>query len=206
MRLGPCSGRTAASRCTLRVPIEVAMHSHPSRVSSAAFLLLHALAGCSSSQDGRTYSGTRGGAGAAPPTEKGGAGGLGGRVAGAGEAGTDPRAGGSSVLGGDGGIGGGAAGLAGRNPDAGEVGGLGGGLDEDELAKWRGEGGRDVTELIQSIVDDVNVQHSRFEQIKRFTILPRDFTLEDGEVTPTMKLKRRVCQEHFAAEIEALYS
>ena len=52
----------------------------------------------------------------------------------------------------------------------------------------------------------MNRDLSRFEQIKRFTILPRDFTAEDGEVTPTLKLKRRVCQEHFAAEIEALYS
>jgi long-chain acyl-CoA synthetase len=59
---------------------------------------------------------------------------------------------------------------------------------------------------VQRAVDEVNSDLSRFEQIKRFTILPRDFTLEAGEVTPTLKLKRRVCQEHFAAEIEALYS
>jgi long-chain acyl-CoA synthetase len=59
---------------------------------------------------------------------------------------------------------------------------------------------------VQRVVDDVNKELSRFEQIKRFTVLPRDFTAEDGEVTPTLKLKRRVCQEHFADEIEALYS
>ncbi len=59
---------------------------------------------------------------------------------------------------------------------------------------------------VQRAVDEVNSELSRYEQIKRFTILPRDFTLEAGEVTPTLKLKRRVCQEHFAAEIEALYS
>ena len=59
---------------------------------------------------------------------------------------------------------------------------------------------------VQRAVDDVNSELSRFEQIKRFTILPRDFTAEDGEVTPTLKLKRRVCHEHFADEIEALYS
>ena len=58
---------------------------------------------------------------------------------------------------------------------------------------------------VQRIVDDVNRDLSRFEQIKRFTILPRDFSAEEGEVTPTLKLKRRVCQEHFAEEIEALY-
>ena len=55
-------------------------------------------------------------------------------------------------------------------------------------------------------VDEVNSDLSRYEQIKRFRILPRDFTLEAGEVTPTLKLKRRVCLEHFADEIEALYS
>jgi long-chain acyl-CoA synthetase len=59
---------------------------------------------------------------------------------------------------------------------------------------------------VQRAVDQVNSDLSRYEQIKRFTILPRDFTLEAGEVTPTLKLKRRVCLEHFAAEIEALYS
>jgi long-chain acyl-CoA synthetase len=79
-------------------------------------------------------------------------------------------------------------------------------LDEDEIAKWRDGGGEDVHALIQSIVDDVNSQHSRFEQIKRFAILPRDFSAEEGEVTPTLKLRRRVVQEHFAAEIEQLYA
>jgi len=58
---------------------------------------------------------------------------------------------------------------------------------------------------VQKIVDEVNAPLSRYEQIKRFAVLPRDFTAEEGEVTPTLKLKRRVCAEHFAAEIEALY-
>jgi long-chain acyl-CoA synthetase len=52
----------------------------------------------------------------------------------------------------------------------------------------------------------VNRELSRFEQIKRFAILPRDFSVEEGEVTPTLKLKRNVCQEHFSSEIEALYA
>jgi len=58
---------------------------------------------------------------------------------------------------------------------------------------------------VRVAVDQVNSDLSRFEQIKRFTILPRDFTAEEGEVTPTLKLKRRVCAEHFASEIEQLY-
>jgi long-chain acyl-CoA synthetase len=72
-------------------------------------------------------------------------------------------------------------------------------LDEAE------ESGRDATELIQTVVDGVNAKLSRFEQIKRFTILPRDFSADLGEVTPTLKLKRRVCEKHFADEIDALY-
>ena len=59
---------------------------------------------------------------------------------------------------------------------------------------------------IQKAVDEVNAELSRFEQIKRFVVLPRDFSAEEGEVTPTLKLKRRVCAEHFASEIEQLYS
>ena len=48
-------------------------------------------------------------------------------------------------------------------------------------------------------VDAVNDGRSRYEQIKRFTILPRDFSLEQDELTPTLKLKRRkVILEHFA--------
>jgi long-chain acyl-CoA synthetase len=76
-------------------------------------------------------------------------------------------------------------------------------LDRAEIDKW---GGEDVMGLIQSVVDQVNRDHSRFEQIKRFEILPRDFSAEEGEITPTLKLKRRVVQEHFADAIERLYA
>ena len=55
-------------------------------------------------------------------------------------------------------------------------------------------------------VDEANRERSRFEQVKRFTVLPRDFTMEDGEITPTLKLRRRAVQEHFADEIDALYA
>jgi len=59
---------------------------------------------------------------------------------------------------------------------------------------------------IQALVDEVNRELSRYEQIKRFSILPRDFAIEEGELTPTLKLKRRICEQHFAAEIDALYA
>jgi long-chain acyl-CoA synthetase len=63
-----------------------------------------------------------------------------------------------------------------------------------------------VQERVQKIVDDTNAELSRFEQIKRFAILPREFSAEEDEVTPTLKLKRRVCAEHFETEIEGLYA
>ena len=59
---------------------------------------------------------------------------------------------------------------------------------------------------VQQIVDEVNRERSRFEQIKRFVILARDFSMEEGEVTPTLKLKRNVVLEHFAPEIDSIYS
>jgi long-chain acyl-CoA synthetase len=79
-------------------------------------------------------------------------------------------------------------------------------LDPEELERSRAGGGENADALVQRIVDRVNENHSRFEQIKRFAILPRDFSPEEGEVTPTMKLRRGICAEHFAAEIDALYS
>jgi long-chain acyl-CoA synthetase len=66
--------------------------------------------------------------------------------------------------------------------------------------------GRDPRELVQEIVDAVNRDRVRVEQIKRFAILPRDFTQEEGELTPTLKLRRKIVQEHFADQIEQLYS
>jgi long-chain acyl-CoA synthetase len=65
--------------------------------------------------------------------------------------------------------------------------------------------GDDVHAQVQAAVDAVNAERSRYEQIKRFTVLPREFTLEDDEITPTLKLKRKVVLDHFAAEAAALY-
>ena len=89
-------------------------------------------------------------------------------------------------------------------------------LDPDEISRWAAAQGinRDVAslaadervhELLQQVVDDANRERSRFEQVKRFAILPRDFTMADGEITPTLKLRRRAVIDHFEGEIEALY-
>ena len=89
-------------------------------------------------------------------------------------------------------------------------------LDAPEIEKWAAGKGitgdmaalaadDQVIALVQGIVDDVNRERSRFEQIKRFSILPRDFTIEDDEVTPTLKLKRRNVMAHFAETVDQLY-
>jgi long-chain acyl-CoA synthetase len=59
---------------------------------------------------------------------------------------------------------------------------------------------------VEEIVQEVNSERSRFEQIKRFVILSRDFSMDEGEVTPTLKLRRRVVLDHFAPEIDSIYS
>lgn len=64
----------------------------------------------------------------------------------------------------------------------------------------------EVRGMYQAEIDRVNATLSRYEQIKTFGLLPRELTLEEGELTPSMKIKRRVVDEHFAKEIEALYS
>jgi len=69
-----------------------------------------------------------------------------------------------------------------------------------------GGSGRDPQELVQELVDEVNRDRVRVEQIKRFAILPRDFTQEAGELTPTLKLRRRVVHEHFGEQIDQLYT
>jgi long-chain acyl-CoA synthetase len=75
-------------------------------------------------------------------------------------------------------------------------------LDEAEVAA----SGREPQDLAQELVDDVNRDQTRVAQIKRFVVLPRDFSQEEGEVTPTLKLRRNVIHEHFADEIEKLYA
>jgi long-chain acyl-CoA synthetase len=72
----------------------------------------------------------------------------------------------------------------------------------DEAAK----GLSDPQGLIQEVVDEVNDGKASFEQVKRFAVLERDFSPEHDEVTPTLKLKRKIVGEHFASEIEALYA
>jgi len=62
-----------------------------------------------------------------------------------------------------------------------------------------------VIDLIQGEVDQVNATLARVENIRKFTILPKKLYEEDGEVTPTMKVKRKIVHKAFRDYIEAMY-
>ena len=56
------------------------------------------------------------------------------------------------------------------------------------------------------IVESLNRELSQFERIKKFRVLPREFTIESGELTPTMKVKRKAVEQAWRGEIEELYA
>ena len=62
-----------------------------------------------------------------------------------------------------------------------------------------------VQELIQAEIDGVNKKFARVEQIKKFFLLENQLTAEDEELTPTMKLKRKLVEKKYSAQIEAMY-
>ncbi len=64
---------------------------------------------------------------------------------------------------------------------------------------------REIRQAVQAAVDEVNKGLARVETVKKFTILPRPFSMEKGELTPTLKIKRRVVNENFAPQIEEMY-
>ena len=92
-------------------------------------------------------------------------------------------------------------------------------LDEEALEHWKQQHGKpasatvadlaqdpDLLADIQVAVDDANKAVSRAESIRRFKVLPVDFTEDGGHLTPSLKIKRSVVVKDFAAEIEALYA
>lgn len=63
-----------------------------------------------------------------------------------------------------------------------------------------------IAALVQKEVETVNAKLSRFETIKAFTLLDHEFRQEEGELTPTLKLRRKVIQERYGGQIARLYS
>ena len=59
--------------------------------------------------------------------------------------------------------------------------------------------------LYQEIIDALNRDLSQFERIKKIALLPAEFSIESGELTPTLKVKRKVVEERWREQIEDLY-
>ncbi|MFI5524085.1 AMP-dependent synthetase/ligase [Streptomyces platensis] len=91
-------------------------------------------------------------------------------------------------------------------------------LDEEFLPRWAEEHGHpagvtpaqlaedpELLAAVQRAVDDGNAAVSKAESVRKFRILPTQFTEESGHVTPSLKLKRNVVAKDFAEDIEALY-
>jgi long-chain acyl-CoA synthetase len=91
-------------------------------------------------------------------------------------------------------------------------------LDTDALGPWKQQHGKpadatvadladdpDLVAEIQGAVDEANKAVSRAESIRRFRVLPIDFTEDSGHLTPSLKIRRAVVAKDFAADIDALY-
>jgi long-chain acyl-CoA synthetase len=90
-------------------------------------------------------------------------------------------------------------------------------VNPEELAKFAREQGilaTDPAELarhpavrgrVERTVEEKNTHLQSYAKVKRFAILPDDFTQESGELTPTLKVKRKVVSEKYRAAIEELY-
>jgi long-chain acyl-CoA synthetase len=88
----------------------------------------------------------------------------------------------------------------------------------EELERWAAHRGFDagdrtallarpeVAAAFQAVVDAVNRDLARFEAVKKFRLVPEPLTMDKGELTPTLKVKRRVVEKRYAHLIEALYS
>ncbi|MCW2779843.1 MAG: long-chain fatty acid--CoA ligase [Marmoricola sp.] len=91
-------------------------------------------------------------------------------------------------------------------------------LDSDALPEWAGQndlGGKSYAEIVssdackamvQGYVDQLNGQLNRWETIKKFELLDHDLTVESGELTPSLKVKRNVVENTYKSEIAAFYS
>jgi long-chain acyl-CoA synthetase len=88
-------------------------------------------------------------------------------------------------------------------------------IDPEAGAAWAAAHGEDANNLheseklrasIQAHIDEMNEHFARVEQIKKFTILPKNFSVDGGDLTPTLKVKRSKVSDHFAPEIEAMYA
>ncbi|MBN2012297.1 long-chain fatty acid--CoA ligase [candidate division KSB1 bacterium] len=62
-----------------------------------------------------------------------------------------------------------------------------------------------INKLIKDEIDKLTANLARFEQIKKFTLLSNEFTIESGELTPSLKVKRKIVENNYASVIDAMY-
>ena len=67
-------------------------------------------------------------------------------------------------------------------------------------------GSAEIRAEIDAQVQELNKKFNNPEQVKKFTILPRDLNVDEGELTPTLKIRRKQINENWAKEIEAMYT
>ncbi|MGO9015957.1 MAG: long-chain fatty acid--CoA ligase, partial [Dissulfurispiraceae bacterium] len=63
-----------------------------------------------------------------------------------------------------------------------------------------------VLQLYEERIAEINSKLPRYETIKKFTLLPRDFSVEGGELTVTLKLRRKVIRQKYRETIEKMYA
>lgn len=81
--------------------------------------------------------------------------------------------------------------------------------DPDAVSQFKGaphETEAAVRKALQRVVDEVNDRCAQVETIKKFHVLTRPFTIDTGELTPTLKVRRRVVYERYVREIDAMYA
>ncbi|MDE6279668.1 MAG: long-chain fatty acid--CoA ligase, partial [Paramuribaculum sp.] len=64
----------------------------------------------------------------------------------------------------------------------------------------------EIRDMIAKRIDELQSNFAGFERIKKFTLLPKAFTMEAGELTNTLKIRRPVIAARYASEIEAMYA
>ncbi len=63
-----------------------------------------------------------------------------------------------------------------------------------------------IVEMLEQRVNDLQKELAKFEQVKKFKLLPKAFSMDDGELTPTQKLRRKVINDKYQDEIEEMYT